>query len=59
MNNEQITALMSDLRIERLGLINYIKIKLDRDEDYHAIMDAAADIREIDVQLNLLKKLGT
>ena len=44
-----------DKLLERkTGLISYMKMKID-EEDYHAVADAAMDIREIVAQLELLR----
>lgn len=42
---------------ERRRLIDYIKAKVTGDEDWHAVSDAANDIREVDCKINLYKKL--
>ncbi len=39
---------------QRNVLKQYIAAKLESDDDYHAIADAAMDIREIDAQLKAL-----
>jgi hypothetical protein len=38
------------LRIQRQALITYLKVKTEA-EDWHAVADAAMDIREIDARL--------
>jgi len=38
------------------GLKQYLLLKYE-DEDWHGIMDAAADIREISVQIDLLEEI--
>lgn len=48
----QITRLES----QRALMIEYLRLRLDL-EDWHGVMDAAADIREIDAKLSVLKRL--
>lgn len=45
------------LKKERTRLREYIQAKLDVDEDYHAIIDAAMDIRDIDAKLQVYNEL--
>lgn len=40
---------------ERASLRNYIQTKLDNDSDYHALIDAAMDIRDIDAKLEIIE----
>lgn len=47
-------AAISTLRAERTTLIAYMRQRMDR-EDWHGVMDAAADIREIDAKLGVLE----
>lgn len=54
MNKEQKELIEKRLIQERVSLKNYIQSKLDNDEDYHAIIDAAMDIRDIDAKLEIL-----
>ncbi len=42
------------LEAERAGLIAYARLKLDAG-DYHAVADAAMDLREIDAKLSVLR----
>ena len=47
-------------RIEKLesrfnGMQNYLNLKFD-EEDWHAVMDASADIREILAELKILRE---
>jgi hypothetical protein len=46
--------LQLDLEKRKAGLIAYCQIKLDAG-DWHAVQDAASDIRELDAKLELLK----
>lgn len=43
------------LEEERENLSRYILIKLEK-KDYHAVADAAMDLREIDAKLSILMK---
>ena len=42
------------LRTQRDVLINYLFMK-QQSEDWHAVADAAMDLRELDVRLKVLK----
>ena len=44
----------ADLVAERAALIAYLTAKL-RAEDWHAVADAAMDLREIDAELSVMK----
>lgn len=46
----------ASLTKRRDGLIEYLRMKLDAG-DWHAVQDAASDIREYDAQLELLEEL--
>lgn len=46
--------LIVELERRKVGLVAYCQIKLDA-ADWHAVQDAASDIREIDAKLELLK----
>lgn len=46
--------LKTKLLNERVSLLQYIQRKLDNNEDFHAISDAANDIREIDSKLQII-----
>lgn len=46
--------LIVELERKKLGLIAYCQLKLD-DGDWHAVQDAASDIRELAAKLELLK----
>ena len=52
-----LTVVNSRLTDERRVLRDYIAAKLKTDVDYHAISDAANDIRELDTQIESNKKL--
>jgi hypothetical protein len=41
---------IADLESDREVMIGYMRVKM-REEDWHGVMDAAADLREIDVEL--------
>lgn len=43
------------LRAERATLITYMRQRMDR-EDRHGVMDASADVREIDAKLAVLER---
>jgi len=51
------TPRLTDLRAQRLTLLEYLKMKLDAD-DMHAVQDAASDIRELDAQIAILRSLA-
>lgn len=44
------------LREERDGLIAYLQVKI-KACDWHAVQDAASDIRELEAKLALLRQL--
>jgi hypothetical protein len=46
--------LIVELERRKVGLVAYCQIKLDAG-DWHAVQDAASDIRELDAKLELLK----
>jgi len=46
-------AAISTLQAERSTLIVYMRKRMDR-EDWHGVMDASADIREIEAKLAVL-----
>jgi hypothetical protein len=46
--------LIVELERRKVGLVAYCQIKLDA-ADWHAVQDAASDIRELDAKLELLK----
>ncbi len=46
-----------ELRAQKADLVAYLLSKV-RSGDWHAIQDAASDIREIDAQLELLGKMN-
>lgn len=43
-----------DLREQKAGLVAYLLVKV-KAGDWHAVQDAASDIREIDAKLALLE----
>lgn len=43
------------LLTRRATMLAYLKLRLELD-DMHGVMDAAADIREIDAQLRMLRR---
>mgnify|MGYP001610460387 CR=1 FL=1 len=43
-----------NLTAERLILISYMQCKR-KTEDWHGVMDAAADLREVDARLSILR----
>ena len=45
-----------ELRSQKADLVAYLVSKV-RSGDFHAVQDAASDIRELDAQLELLEKL--
>ncbi len=54
---EILSVMTSKLIEERRVLKNYISVKLNTDADYHAISDAANDIRELDVKIETYRKI--
>jgi hypothetical protein len=51
--NERRIALLA----QKEQLRAYCRMKLDSDDDYHGVADAAMDIREIDARLSELDRL--
>jgi hypothetical protein len=45
-----------ELRRRKDSLVAYLRMKLDA-SDWHAVQDAASDIRELDAQIELLRQL--
>lgn len=45
---------IQQLEERKAGLVAYCRLKLDAG-DWHAVQDAASDIRELDAKLELLK----
>lgn len=50
---DKITQLLK----ERERLREYAKTKIDSDDDYHAVIDACMDIRDIDCKLQVYKEV--
>jgi len=46
-------VLQTQLKNEKQSLIQYLKIKTDS-QDWHAVADAAMDLREIEAKLSIL-----
>lgn len=46
-----------ELRAQKADLVSYLVSKT-KSGDWHAVQDAASDIREIDAKLELLKEMG-
>lgn len=46
--------LLMELERRKVGLVAYCQIKLDAG-DWHAVQDAASDIRELEAKLELLR----
>jgi hypothetical protein len=44
------------LELRRANYIAYIEFRL-QDRDWHGVMDAAADLREIDTELRVLREV--
>lgn len=44
---------LEDLARQRATMKDYLKLRLELD-DWHGVMDAAADLREIEAQIRLL-----
>jgi hypothetical protein len=49
--------MVEKLERQRQSLIQYLRAKLEA-EDWHACQDAASDIREIEAQFILLRKIA-
>jgi hypothetical protein len=49
-----ITPTIAELQKRKAGLIAYCQIKLESG-DWHAVQDAASDIREIEAKLEILR----
>ncbi len=45
---------MNQLLEKRAALISYLRMKIE-DDDWHAVADAAMDLREIDAKLSMIK----
>jgi len=54
---EELVSRQGALLEERASLIQYLKTKVTGEEDWHAVSDAANDLREIDVELNFIDEL--
>jgi len=54
--NENLSEMMKRLTKRRINLHNYIIMKLD-DFDYHAVADAAMDLRELEVEIKCQEKV--
>jgi len=56
----QLARMSEKLKLaeHRLSMVSYLTVKT-KAEDWHAVADAASDLREIDVQLRLLERLET
>ncbi len=52
----QFSRLLIELAEQREGLIVYLQQKV-KAGDYHAVQDAASDIREVEAQMTLIKEL--
>lgn len=48
------SELIEKLKSQKIVLISYLESKI-HDEDWHAIADAAMDLREVDAKLTVLK----
>lgn len=48
---------IKELESQKNRMIDYLILKVDY-KDWHGVMDASCDIREIDVELRLLKDLA-
>lgn len=44
---------IADLKLKKLGMVAYLKLKLDS-EDWHGVQDAASDIRELEAMIRVL-----
>lgn len=46
---------LENLKDDRVNMIDYLERKT-RSEDWHAVADAAMDLREIDAKISILQK---
>ena len=53
---ERMERLIGELVAQKAALIAYCRLKVSAD-DWHAVADAAMDIRELDAQIILLNRL--
>lgn len=54
IQNRRYGAAINDLNDQRVALRNYLHSKMGA-EDWHAVADAAMDLREIDAKLSVLR----
>lgn len=52
--NEDYDILIQELEDAKINLIGYMKSKI-KIEDWHAVQDAASDIREIEARMEVFK----
>ena len=48
--------LIDELRSQKASLVRYVQMKIAAG-DWHAVQDAASDIREVDAKLDILREL--
>lgn len=56
MTESTYHALTDELDRQFVALVAYLKAKIDS-EDWHAVQDAASDIREVEAKLEILADL--
>jgi len=54
---EKVKARIKELQDSKLAMIDYLKLKVTL-QDWHAVMDASCDIREIDSELKALNSIN-
>lgn len=57
MTAEQRETLMADFADQKASLVQYLVAKTHA-ADWHAVQDAASDIRELDAQMGLLRGIS-
>lgn len=58
MTEDEYVSLSAPIEDQRKALIAYLTSKITAG-DWHAVQDAASDIRELEAQLDLLQELVT
>lgn len=53
---EDLKQLSSRLEVERSALLDYLMAKY-HNEDWHAVQDAASDLRDIDCKISVIEKV--
>ena len=56
MDLSELKARVKELEQSKLAMVDYLKLKVTL-QDWHAVMDASCDIREIDSELKVLRAM--